>query len=111
MCEIMTIRQKRNADVGTRDGAFEKFDSIKHWLEEPKFLLKAAPNEILTVCMSRLQNKFRESCDFDLNQIIESSSGLYVLKKRAVYLNVFAEYVVATVKGKNFTNLNLMLHT
>ena len=33
------------------------------------------------------------------------------LKKSAAYLNVFAEYVVATVKGKKFHKPALMLHT
>ena len=34
--------------------------------------------------------------------MIESSSDLYVLKKRAAYLNAFAEYVVFSVKGRKF---------
>ena len=95
--------EENPADVGTRDdGAFKKSDSVKLWLKGPKFLPGAAPSEVVTVCMSRLENESRESCDFGLDQIIESSSDLYVLKKRAAYLNAFVEYVVATVKGRKF---------
>ena len=71
-------------------------------MEGPKFLADAAPSEVVTVCMSRLENESRESCDFGLDQIIEFSSDLYVLKKRAACLNAFAEYVVATAKGRKF---------
>ena len=56
--------EENPADVGTRDGAFKKSDSVKLWLEGPKFLSEAAPIEIVTVCMSRLENESRESCDF-----------------------------------------------
>ena len=94
--------EENPADVGTRDGAFKKSDSVKLWLEGPKFLSEAAPSEVVTVCMSRLENESRESCDFDLDPMIESSSYIYVLKKHAAYLNAFAEYVVATVKGRKF---------
>ena len=94
--------EENPAHVGTRDGAFKKSDSVKLWLEGPKFLSEAASSEVVTLCMSRLENESRESCDFGLDQIIESSSALYVLKKRAAYLNAFVEYVVATVKGRKF---------
>ena len=94
--------EENPADVGTRDGAFKKSDSVKLWLERRKFLSEAAPSEVVTLCISRLENEFRESCNFGVDQIIESSSDLHVLKQRAVYLNAFAEYVVATVKGKKF---------
>ena len=94
------VSTKENpAEVGTRDGAFKKSDSVIVWLEGPKFFSEAAPSEVVTVCMSRLENESRESCDFGLDHIIESSSDLYVLKKQAAYLNAFVEYVVATVKG------------
>ena len=94
--------EENPADVGTRDGAFKKSDSVKLWLEGPKFLSEAAPSEVVTVCMSRLENESRESCDFGLDQIIESISDLYVLKKRAAYLNAFVEYVFVTIKGRKF---------
>ena len=56
----------------------------------------------MTVCISRHENKSRESCDFGLDQIFESSNDLYVLKKCSACLNVFANYVVATVKDRKF---------
>ena len=77
--------EENPADVGTRNGAFKKSDSVKLWLEGPKFLSEVVSNEVVTVCMSRLENESRESCDFGLDQIIKSSSDLYVLKKRAAY--------------------------
>ena len=94
--------EENPTDVGTRDDAFKKSDSVQLWLEGPKFLSEAAPSEVVTVCMNRLGNESRESSDFGLDQIIESSSDLYVSKKRAAYLNAFVEYVVATVKGRKF---------
>ena len=94
--------EENPADVGTRDGAFKKSDSVKLCLEGLKFLSAAAPSEVVTMCISGLENEFREFCDSELDQIIESSSDLYVLKKCAANLNAFAEYVVATVKGRKF---------
>ena len=97
------VSAKENpADIGTRGGAFKKSDSVKLWLEGPKFLSEATASEVVTVCISRLENVSRESCDFGLDHIIVSSTDLYVLKKRAAYLNAFAEYVVSTVKGRKF---------
>ena len=51
--------EENPADVGTRDGAFKKSDSVKLRRERPKFLTESAPNEDVTVCVSRLENVSR----------------------------------------------------
>ena len=58
-CDVWNyvIVEENPADVGTRDSAFKKSDSVKLWLKGPKFLSEAAPSEVVTVCLSRLENE------------------------------------------------------
>ena len=54
------------ADFGTRYGAFKNSDSVKLYLKGPKFLPEAALSEVVTVCMSGLENDSIKFCDFGL---------------------------------------------
>ena len=68
------------ADIGTRDGAYKRSESIDFWLQEPSFLLQQQVDVESAQCVSVCMTKLETESESGLDKIIEVCGDLYKLR-------------------------------